>query len=159
MREVSKAESLICTYLRPVLASLPSHSAIDQSENFGKVLTGIEWFIPEVLEEIHSEWKGDDLDGIYPALANKNSDFEIEIIGLCIFIQDQTLTPLHLLLQLDPTENVISWFKCRLGESTGNGMRREPYSQGIVNGNKLQVLKRLNSINWVYHVEYGERRT
>jgi hypothetical protein len=53
-------------------------------------------YIPEVLREIHSEWKYESLDGIYPEIARKNGDLEIEIIGLCIFIQDQTLTPLHL---------------------------------------------------------------
>jgi hypothetical protein len=158
VREISKAESWFCAHLRPMLASLPSCGTLDDSDDLRSALTALEWFLPEVLQEAHPEWKYESLDGIYPALARKSADNEIEIIGLCCLISDQTLTPLHLRLQLDSTQDAVSWLECRLGESTAAGMRREPYSQGIVYGNKLHVLERLDSIDWVYHVGYGEQR-
>lgn len=141
-----------------MLASLPSDGTIDDSDDFRDALSALEFFLPEALREIHPEWKGESLDGIYPALARKSADNEIEIIGLCCLISDQTLTPLHLRLQLDSTQDAVSWLECRLGESTAGGMRREPYSQAIVYGKKLNVLRRLDSIDWVYHVGYGEQR-
>ena len=157
MREISKAETHVARHLRPILASLPLRSAIDDSDEFRKILSGLEWFLPEVLHETHPEWKWESLDGVYPALARKTANNELEIVGLCCLITDQTLTPLHLQLQLDPTGDMITWLECRLGESTEKGLRRVPYGQSIVYGNRLHVLKRLSSIDWTYHVGYGER--
>jgi hypothetical protein len=114
--------------------------------------------VPEVSRELHAEWRGEALDGIYPALVQKLDDNEVEIVGICCLLSDQTLTPLHPRLQLDPAEDVVVWIECCLGESTAGGMRRVPYSQGIVHGNKLQILKQLNCISWAYCVGYGERR-
>lgn len=158
MREVSKAESELCKHLRSMLSSLPSQCTLDESEETCYALSALAWFLPEVLQELHPEWKGESLDDIYPAVTCKTADNEIELIGLCCLLSDQTLTPLHLRLQVDSTQDAVSWLECRLGENTADGMRREPYTHSIVNGNKLHILKRLDSIDWVYHVGYGERR-
>jgi hypothetical protein len=141
-----------------MLASLPVECVLDDSEDLRHVLSGLEWFLPEVLREVHREWRGEGLDGIYPALAKKVGDGEIEIVGLCCFISDQTLTPLYVRLQLDATQGEVAWLECWLGEDSGNGMRRVPYSDATVHGNMLHVLRRLDSIDWVYHVGYGERQ-
>lgn len=158
MRKISKDESNVCKRLRPILASLPSHAAIDDSDDLRGAFSALEYFLPEVLGEIHPEWMDESLDGIYPEVARKAGVDEIEIIGLCIIISDQTLTPLHLRLQLDSVDDAVSWLDCRLGESTADGMLRVPYSRSIVYGSKLHVLARLDSIDWVYRVGYGERR-
>ena len=157
LRDISKAESHICDHLRPILASLPSHAAIDDSEEFDEVLRALERFLPEVLDEVHPEFTGEGLDGVYAAHAQKTAEREIEIIGLCCILSDQTLTPLHLRLQLAQATDYVSWVDCRLGENTATGMRREPYRGAIVNDNMLHVMKRLDSIDWYYHVSYGER--
>jgi hypothetical protein len=158
MREISKPESDLCTRLRPILAALPPHATIAESADFYDVLTALAWFLPDVLAEIHPEWKGMTLDGIYPAVARKTGDNEIDIFGRCIFLGDQTLTPLHVKLQLASAGDAITWLDCRVGESDGHGMLRVPYSRGIAYGDKLYRLKRPESIEWVYHVGYGERR-
>jgi hypothetical protein len=137
---------------------LPIRGAIGESADLRDALAAIEFFLPEVLREVHAEWQEESLDGIYPAFIQKTGDDEIEIIGLCILISDQTLTPIHLRLQLAPTDNTVSWLECNLGEATDTGMLRVPYSRQIVYGDKLGVLKRLDSIRWVYKVGYGERR-
>jgi hypothetical protein len=102
---------------------------------------------------------GESLDDIYPAVARKIDEDEIEIIGLCCLMSDQTLTPLSLRLQLDPTQDAVLWLECQLGEKTDRGMRRSPYTNATVHGSMLHVLKRLDSIDWSYRVGYGERRT
>lgn len=157
MRETSTAESYICRHLRLILASLPVGASLQESEGFDEALVGLARFIPEVLQEIHLEWKAESLDEIYPALARKTGDQEIEIVGLCCLLSDQTLTPLYLRFQLAPLEEGISWLECRLGEKTDNGMRRAPYTNATVHGNMLHVMKRLDSIDWFYSVGYGER--
>ena len=116
-------------------------------------LSGLEFFLPEVLSEIHA---GESLDGIFPAVSRKTADREIEIVGLCVFIGDQTLTPLHLQMQIDATKDTVSRLEYWLGESTAEGMLRIPYESNWAK--KLSALSdRLDSIDWTYHVGYGER--
>lgn len=148
----------IANGLRPILASLPAQAAIEDTEEFRKVLTSIEVFLPEVLQEVHAEWQGENLDGIFPALARKASDDEMKIVGLCCFF-DQTLTSLRLCLQLASDEDAVSWLECWLAEATDDGMLRVPYSRNIIYGHKMLAAERFNSIRWVYHVGYGERRS
>ncbi len=155
MREISTAEDRLCEWLRLILDSLPPQAAIDHSEDFQKVLLALEWFLPEVVGEIHPECPA--LDGVYPAQAQKHSEDEIEIVGICC-LMSQDLTPFHLKLQLATSGKSVCWLECCLGEVIDGGMRKVPYTNSIVNGNKLHVIKRLDSIEWFYQVGYGERR-
>jgi hypothetical protein len=158
MREISIAESLLCARLRPILASARCHAPIPDSDELRDALGGLEWFLPEVLKEIHPQWKNESLDGIFPGRAVKVGDDEIDVIGACILITDQTLTPLRVRLQLDPAHGVVSWLECWLGESRGGKMRRVPYSSRTTWVNPLGVVERFDSIKWFYHAAYGERR-
>jgi hypothetical protein len=156
MRAISKAEERICKYLHPILESIPVGSSIQESEGFRDALSSLEWFIPEVLCEIHPEWKYEGLDGVYPAVARKTGDREIEVIGVCCLITDQTLTPLHVRLQLAPSGDAISWLECHLGENTAEGMLRAA-STSHTGWGIAHVLNRLDSIDWTYRVGYGDR--
>jgi hypothetical protein len=110
-----------------------------------------------VLQEIHPEWKRESLDGIYPEIARKSGEFEIEIAGLCILISDQALTPFHLLLQINPDRNEVSWLDCKLGEAGPNGMVRTPYDWRRVLA-KLSSATDWKRVKWTYHVGFGKRR-
>ena len=157
MRDIPESESTICRRLRPILSALPLQAAIDSTDAFREALSSLEWFLPDVLQETHPEWRNESLDGICPSIARKTGDNEIEIIGVCILISDQTMTPLHVRLQLDPVEDAVSWLECRLGKSTPEGMLRVPYTHEFeMKG--LHVLNRLDSVDWAYHVGFGERR-
>jgi hypothetical protein len=121
------------------------------------LLSAIEYFLPEVLREVHGEWQCESLDGVYPKIFHKTGDREIEIVGLALFISDQTLTPLHVRLQLSATFDCVSWIDLRLGEHSAHGCRRVPSDIPGAFGTMLHVTERLNSIDWYYHVCYGER--
>lgn len=95
----------------------------------------------------------------YPRVFNKTGDREIEFIGLAIFITDQTLTPVHFRLQLSSDHKRVSWIDLRLGELTELGCRREPYGSATVHGTMLHAVGRLDTIEWYYHVGYGQRDT
>ncbi|MCH7728822.1 MAG: hypothetical protein IH991_20405 [Planctomycetes bacterium] len=154
--EISKAESSTCAELRPILEALPVGSRIPDTDLCG-VLSGLERFLPEVLAELHA---GESLDGIIPADSYKTADREIEIIGLCIFLGDQALTPLRLQLQLDENKDTVSWLEYWLGESTAKGMLRIPHHEESKWFKKLHTLSdRLDAINWTYHVGYGNRHS
>jgi hypothetical protein len=153
----SRAELSVSRSLRAVLVDLPNGASIADSEQFREVLCGLEYFLPEVLGEIHPEWHHESLDGIYPLMARKNGQGEAEIFGLCIIISDQTLTPLHLCVQIGPSVDEVTWLECRLGESGEQGMIRTPY-QSL--SKRLYALEgKADQIEWVYKVTFGHRRT
>ncbi len=152
----SRAELSVSRSLRAVLVDLPNGASISDSEQFREVLCGLEYFLPEVLGEIHPEWHRESLDGIIPLVARKTRAGEAEIFGLCIIISDQTLTPLHVHLQVAASADEISWLECRLGERGEQGMVRTPYESL---SKRLYALEgKADQIEWVYKVTFGHRR-
>src|SRR5207248_3329014 len=124
---MTKAVQRLSRILRTILADLPDGECIPDSKQFQEALVSLYWFLPEILAEIYREWQHESLDGIYPLVAKKTSGREAEIFGLCIIISDQTLTPLHVRLQIAASEDEVSWLECRLGERGPSGMVRTPY--------------------------------
>jgi hypothetical protein len=155
----SRAEEIISRSLREILADLPNGVSIGDSEQFREVLSGLEFFLPhQVLSEIYPEWNHESLDGILPLMARKTGDREAEIFGVCIIISDQTLTPLHVRLQVAASTDELSWLECRLGERGKHGMVRTPYSSSAV-AKRLHALDcKAHEIDWVYKATFGKRR-
>jgi hypothetical protein len=156
----STAEQRVSRLLRTILANLPNNADIADAEHFRDVLNALDWFIPEVLQELHPEWKYESLDGILPVVARKIAEGEAEIFGQCILISDQTLTPIHLLLQTSACGDEISWLELKLGESGEHGMVRTPYSSPSASIKRVYSLseERLELIEWAYKVTFGNRR-
>lgn len=157
---VSKAELSFCRSLRPILDDLEDDSTISDSEGFRRALCALEFFLPQVLREIHPEWNWEGLDGILPTTARKTGAREVEIFGLCILITDQTLAPLHLRLRLSTSCDAVSWLELRLGEKgREHRMRRIPYSSLDTTIKRFYALDGgVAAIDWVYAVTVGERR-
>lgn len=147
MREISIPEQRVCERLGPLLREREIGESLGDWNMQRDLLVSFEFFLPGVLREVHAEWKGESLDGVYPQMFRKVSDREMELVGIAIFISDQTLTPIWFNLQLSPQFDRVSWIDLRLGEHTEIGCRREPYSHGKVQGSILHVLERLESIN------------
>jgi hypothetical protein len=153
------AEEAISRTLRTILASQPAGVKLAGSEELREVLVGLEWFLPSVLGEVHKEWADESLDGIYPLFVRKVAEGEVELFGQCILISDQTLVPLHLCLQIDSTKDRVSWLECRLGERGERGMIRTPYESLMKALKRLYALEgRMNEIDWMYKVGFGERK-
>ena len=160
----SRAEQNVSRALRAILADLPTGADVLDSEQFRYVQSGLESFVPEVLREIHAEWHNESLDGFYPVVARKTETAEIEMVGLCILISDQTLTPIYLRFQIAPSADEVSWFECHLGERGKNGIVRMPY--GSLDKALHREYERLylldgqdDTIDWVYKVTFGIHRT
>ena len=155
---VSRAEQIISRSLRTVLAELPDGASIGDCDLFRDVLSGLEFFLPQILSEVYPEWKGESLDGVMPLLACKRCELDAEIFGLCILISDQTITPLHVRLQVAASTDEVSWLECRLGEREKHGMVRMPYDSSAI-AKRLHALDgRQDLIDWVYQVTFGVRR-
>jgi hypothetical protein len=155
----SSAEEAASHCLRAILANLPNGANIDDSEEFRRVLMYVEWFLPEILAEVYSEWTGESLDGIYPHVARKTGEGEAEVLGLCCLISDQTLTPFHLRLQLSRSSDEFSWLELRLGEKGRHGMVRMQYPAAGTIYKRLHALnQRADTMEWVYKVTFGQSR-
>jgi hypothetical protein len=76
---VSKAEQCVSRSLRAILGEVLNGASVAGSEHLQDVLDGLEFFIPEVLRELHHEWDYESLDGFIPVVARKvgceNSNF------------------------------------------------------------------------------------
>jgi hypothetical protein len=156
----SRAEESISRSLRAILADLPEGVSIGDSEQFREGLSSLALFLPDqVLSQIYTDWNHESLDGILPLLARKTGEGEAEIFGLCILISDQTLTPLHVRLQVAASTNEVSWLECRLGERGRHGMVRTPYESASAVSKRLYALDgKAELIDWVYKVTFGHRR-
>ena len=158
MNNISAAEQRVCELLVRLIRSHDVGDSIETTPEDGYVFSSLEFFLPEVLCEIHPEWRYESLDGIYPASFCKTSDREIELVGVALFISDQTLTLLHVRLQLSPDFDRVSWIDSKLGERINGECRRDRYGNAQASGTILHVKKRLDSIDWYYHVGYGEHQ-
>ena len=157
--DTSRAEQVLCESLTPILHAHTVGDAIGTLPEGSYLLSLFQFFLPEVLREVHDDWRYESLDGVYPKVFDKTGEREIEVIGIANFITDQTLTPLHFRLQLSANFDRVSWIDLRMGEHTGQGCRREPYGSATVHGTMLHVVERLDTIEWYYHVGYGKRET
>ena len=154
------SEEIVSRSLRGILAALPAGGLIQRDERFNDVLSALEYFVPEVLAEIHHEWRREGLDGVLPLRARKVSELAAELVGHCILISDQTVVPVHLRLQIAPGEDKVSWLELRLGQRGERGIVRTPYDALPASGKLLQVLENSeNHLDWAYQVTYGERRS
>ncbi|MEM8947257.1 MAG: hypothetical protein AAGD11_18940 [Planctomycetota bacterium] len=154
MREVSTAELRVCEMLAPLLRSHTLHEAIIPTEG-NYVFSSLEFFLTEVLREIHAEWRNESLDGIYPDRFRKIGEREVVLVGNVIFISDQTLAPFCVQLQVSSSYDEVSWIDLKFGERIGDRCNRVPYSSSKSYG----TLKRISKIDWFYHVGYGERES
>jgi hypothetical protein len=118
----------------------------------------LQFFLPQVLAEVYREWERESLDGFYFTVGKKRDDFEAEFFGLCLIISDQTLTPIHVCLEISAEREEVTWLECRLGERDGNDMLRTPYHLKSVADKRVLALNgRVDSIDWAYKVEFGGR--
>ena len=114
-RPTSRAENTVARSLRMILGHTATGDSLDESNDLRSVLSAMEYFIPEVLQ-IHREWNDESLDAVLPLVTRKTGEREFEVLGQCILISDQTIVPIHLHLQVHPSEDRVSWLECRLGE-------------------------------------------
>ena len=148
----SSGESLFARPLLAILNNLPTGADIPDSEQFRDVLRCLEYYLPEVLGELHPEWRDKSWDGILPMVARKTGDREAEILGHCYLFPDQSLAQLHARLQIDPSGNEISWIEIRFGQRGPNGMLRGPAYKQLYASRESP-----DAIDWAYTATFGEK--
>jgi hypothetical protein len=159
---VSRAEENVAKGLRAILSDRRVGADIldeyEYRDEFRDFLIGLEFFIPEALRGIHAEWDEESLDGILPNFGQKTAELEVELFGLCILISDQTLTPIHVQLQISDSTDEVSWLECELGEVSDQGMMRTPYRSRAAATARISALGNSpDRIDWIYKVGFGKR--
>lgn len=150
----SKAKEIVTGNLRTILETLAQGESLEESESFRDVLSGLEFFLSDILIGKYPEWKYESLDGFHLAKASKIGVNQAELIGMCILNADQTLTPFHLRLKVAESKKGIEWLHCRLGENTEEGLLRIPYNSS--KWKKYMYRLEASSIDWVYEVTIGD---
>ena len=159
LSDISLAEQHVCERLGLLLQEKVVGDLLGDEVTERDLMASFEYFIPQVLREIHEEWRWESLDGVLPKYFRKTGEREAELLGLVIFISDQTIAPVHFRLQISPTFDCVSWLQLRLGERLADGCRREQYEEFNARSLMFHRVDHFESIEWFYHVSYGERET
>jgi hypothetical protein len=129
---------------------------IPETPEFRDVLSALERFIPEVLEEVHPYWKGDSLDGVLPVFAQKIAPRTVSIFGQCIIMKSQAYEPLRVSLQVNASGECVNWFDCKLIFDRRKGKTR-------YRNDKQEMAAFYSSdghtdlIDYRYHVAFGTK--
>jgi hypothetical protein len=144
LKRLAAIQVATCLEGKAVGESLPLDSSSD--------LCGtLELLIPAVLRLTHSEWAEESIDGFFFSSAVRGFEHSAEIVGTCILISDQTVTPFALDVALEDAETFRS-FRIRLGER-GRGPLgiSGPKCTSDAALEMLHALNaRLDQIAWVY---------
>lgn len=129
--------------------SVPASSSLSMHDT-------LEYLVPAVLSQVYREWSFESLDGFYFSSTQKVAAGSASLVGLCILISDQRLTPVALDVSLGDAQT-IEKLRIRLGER-GSGplgiSGPECYSD---EASWLQITfgSRADTVEWVYDVVAG----
>jgi hypothetical protein len=91
------------------------------------ILNELEWLVDPKMHERHEHWRWEGLDGVYAARVTVVDENTVEILGMCILIGDQTLTPICVRVKLESDLSIsVSGKLGHAGDGAG-GMTRWPY--------------------------------
>jgi hypothetical protein len=150
---ITEREEELCRRLRSLLHEVPTGTDVPDSPELREVLNSVEWYLTDVIREIHPECDYC-FDGIEPRQLRKIGDNALEVRGMVWLLDDScSLVPLHVRLQVAADEDRICWLECRVA--------KRPRA-----GSTDSVSKQLSSlyaqdegaIDWAYEVGFGERQ-
>ncbi len=111
----------------------------------------LEWLVSSKLREKYAYWTKETLDGVLATKVGVSSSKSVTILGRCILMSDQAVTPLSLVVSDRPGEGiVVSGRVGQAGDGEG-GMRRVVYGSREMD-QQLQALFRGDPIDWVYEL-------
>ena len=151
-------EQRIARSCRAILSSIEIGGDVTESIGMHDLLTGLEYFLPEVLAEVYPYWKSESLDGFFVYAARKTRVNEMVFMGLCVLISDQTVTPFHVSLRSPTAGDELEWMECRHGNrgDRKGGMDRVHYRKWnwrIFAGTDDPA----ESIDWAFRATFGKR--
>jgi hypothetical protein len=158
-RQVSRSVvPQLASELHDLMQGLPigAQFSVPPSAN---ICCSLELFIPEVLRQRFPEWEKESLDGIFVARATKTGSGAAELMGTCILISDQTVTPFLVELELSQKadSNAVRPIRLMLGEPGSGALRisgppcNSPDAQRLLGS----LVDRINKVPWSYALRLG----
>lgn len=152
MRSI-EAEYRLSQSVHTILAGLPVGADVTRYVQSADVPTDLERLIPDLLHGVQ-DWTDEGLDGVLPLLALKTGNREMDLVGHCILISDQSVAPLRVRLRVSRLGTGIEWFECKLGQRGERGMIRSPYGEFPASKQLLAAIAGgVEQIEWAYAVE------
>jgi hypothetical protein len=124
--------------------------SVDSGSDLGDTL---ELFIPELLRRNHGEWEKESIDGFFFSSALKTRELSARLMGTCILISDQTVTPFSLELSLSQAGTLRS-VRVRLGEPGAGALGisgpavNSPAARKVL----LDLMGRIDRVDWAYDI-------
>lgn len=153
-RQVSRSVvSQLASELHDLLQGLPigAQFAVPPSAD---ICYSLELFIPGVLRQRYPEWEKESLDGIFVARATKTGAAAAELMGTCILISDQTVTPFLVDLKLSQKSDsdAVTVIRVMLGEPGGGllGISGPPCDSPDAQRLLTYLVDRIDGIAWSY---------
>jgi hypothetical protein len=118
----------------------------------------LELLIPRMLRLDYPEWMRESLDGVFVARARRTAPAAAELVGTCILISDQAVTPFQVSLVLSPSGDTLESYRVRIGEP-GNGPLgisgpdcNSPEAITLL----ANLISRLDRVTWSYEIAKRE---
>ena len=114
----------------------------------------MEAVIPQLLCRTYPEWEKEGLDGFFVARARKTGPAAVELVGTCILITDQTVTPFMITLEASPSGEAIASYRLNLGEPGSGHLGISVARCNSKQASELLALltTRLDCIAWSYTI-------
>jgi len=149
-----RLNSSLTMELTSVLRELPVDSEFHVSPS-APLCDSLEIFLPRRLRERYPEWEKESLDGIFVARAIKTGARRAELVGTCILITDQTLTPFVVDLEVAEPNGPVTVHRLRLGEPGSGPLGISGPEANSKEAERLlaSVVGRVDDIAWSYVLE------
>lgn len=150
-------EAQLASELSVLLDGVSVGSEFDVAPSSG-VCSSLELFVPTQLRRRYPAWASESLDGVFIVRARKSGPAAAELVGACILMSDQTVTPLVVELALSSSGAAVESYRVRLGEAGGGRLRISGPSCNSRKGVEMRitVADRVEDIAWEYHVASDE---
>jgi len=146
-------EAMVATEVKKLVAGLPAGAEITV-EPSASLCRSLEFFIPQLLSSSHSEWKGESLDGVFVACARKTGPAAVHLVGTCVLMSDQTMTPFMVELEASLSSESIASFRVHLGEPGRGqlGISGPKWNSHGADTLLAMLTTRLDRIAWSYTI-------
>ncbi len=150
-RVTPKLEATLARELRALVAEVPvgDQFSVPPSDGFRDSL---EIVLSRLLGRHYPEWENESLDGFYFASAIRTGLEAVRLVGTCILISDQTVTPFLVDLELHSENDSLESIRACLGESGQGPLGISGPPCNTRGARKLldALDARLGSIEWSY---------
>jgi len=144
-------EARVAAGVSALVAGLPVGAEFEV-EPSASLCSSLEFFLPQLLSRSYPEWRGESLDGVFVARARKTAPFAVQLVGTCILISDQTVTPFMVDLATSLSGEALVSFRVCLGEPGSGPLGISGPACTSSEADKLlfALTNRLDGIAWSY---------